>query len=201
MENVEKEFTPEESLLLISQVISKTRRNIKVASFFFILWGWTMVFASLACFFVIKYFVGIHQYKYINLWAWMAWIIPVLIASIVSSTQEKKMKSFEKVKSQIGNIIKIMWTSNGIAIVIGCIVSYRLNFYPAPLIFIIIGLSTFMTGYIIKFKPLMYGGIIFWLATILSVFIQSDLQLLLTAVTIVAGYIIPGYMLKYSKDN
>ena len=54
---------------------------------------------------------------------------------------------------------------------------------------------------IIKFKPLMYGGIIFWLATILSVFIQSDLQLLLTAVTIVAGYIIPGYMLKYSKDN
>jgi hypothetical protein len=201
MENVEKEFTPEESLQLISQVISKTRRNIKVASFFFILWGWTMVFASLACFFVIKYFVNIHQYKYINLWAWLAWIIPVLVASIISSTQEKKMKSFEKVKSQIGNIIKVMWTSNGIAIIIGCVVSYRLNFYPAPLIFIIIGLSTFMTGYIIKFRPLMYGGIIFWLATILSVFIQSDRQLLLTAVAIVAGYIIPGYMLKYSKDN
>ncbi len=57
MENIEKEFTPEESLQLISQIIAKTRRNIKIASFFFILWGWVTVFASLACFFLIKIFV------------------------------------------------------------------------------------------------------------------------------------------------
>jgi len=200
MANIEKEFTPEESLQLISQIIAKTRRNIKVASFYFILWGWVMIFASLACFFVIRYFVNIHEYKYLNLGAWLAWIIPVLVGSLISSAHAKKMERLEQARSQIGNIIKVMWYTNGIAIIIGCFISYKLNFYPAPLIFIIIGLSTFMTGYIIKFKPLMYGGIIFWLTVVISVFIHSDYQLLLTAISIAAGYLIPGYMLKNSKE-
>jgi hypothetical protein len=200
MENIEKEFTPEESLQMISQIINRTRRNIKVASFYFILWGWVMVFAALACFFVITYFVSIQQYKYINLGAWLAWIIPVLVGSIISATHQRKMEKIDLVKSEIGNIIKMLWYSNGIAIIIGCYISYKLNFYPAPLIFIIIGMSTFMTGYIIKFKPLIVGGVVFWLAGLISVFIQSDYQLILTAFCIAAGYLVPGYMLKNSKE-
>jgi hypothetical protein len=200
MENHEKEFTPEESLQLISQIIAKTRRNIKISSFYFILWGWITVFSSLTCFFLIKYMVSTHQCRYINIGAWMAWIVPAFIGLIISVGHAKKMDRSVKVKSQIGSIIKVLWYSNAVVITIGCFISYKLNFYPAPLVLIIIGLSTFMTGYIIKFKPIIYGGTIFWLAGILSVFIQSDYQLLLTAVSIVAGYLVPGYMLKYSKD-
>jgi hypothetical protein len=200
MENHEKEFTPEESLQLISQIIAKTRRNIKIASFFFILWGWVTVIASLTCFFLIRYLVSTQQCKYINIGAWMAWLVPVFIGFIITMAHLKKMDKFEKVKSQIGSIIKVLWYSNAAAIIIGCFISYKLNFYPAPIVLIIIGLSTFVTGYIIKFKPLIYGGTIFWLAGILSVFIQSDYQLLLTAVSIIAGYLVPGYMLKYGKD-
>lgn len=200
MENIEKEFTPEESLQLISQIINRTRRNIKIASFYFILWGWVVVFSSLCCFFLIKYFVYIQQYKYINLGAWMAWIVPVIIGIIISSAHVKKMEKVEMVKSQIGNIIKVLWYSNAVTITVGCFISYKLNFYPPPIILIIIGLSTFMTAYIIKFKPLMVGGIIFWLAGLASVFIPSDYQLILTAFSIAIGYLVPGYMLKYSKD-
>ena len=144
--------------------------------------------------------VSTQQCKYINIGAWMAWLVPVFIGFIITMAHVKKMDRFEKVKSQIGSIIKVLWYSNAVAIIIGCFISYKLNFYPAPIVLIIIGLSTFMTGYIIKFKPIIYGGIIFWLAGVLSVLIQSDYQLLLTAVSIIAGYLVPGYMLKYSKD-
>jgi hypothetical protein len=201
MENIEKEFTPEESLQMISQVINKTRKNIKVSSFYFILWGWVMIFASLSCFFIIKYFMSIQQFKYINLGVWLAWIVPVLIGSFISKTHERKMEQLDKTKSLIGNIIKMTWYSNGIGIILCCFISYKLHISPAPLIFIIIGLSTFMTGYIIKYKPIMYGGIVFWIFTLLSVFINNEYQLLLTAFSIVAGYLVPGYMLKNNKEE
>jgi len=200
MENVEKEFTPEESLQLISQIITRTRRNIKVSGFFFILWGWVIVFSSLACFFIIKYLCYVHLYKYVNLGAWMSWIIPVIIGFVISMVHAKKMERFEKVKSQIGSIIKVLWYSNAVAICIACFIAYKLNSYPAPIILIIIGVSTFVSGFIIKFKPLMLGGIIFWLVSILSVLIKDDYQLIIVAVSIILGYLVPGYLLKYSKD-
>jgi len=200
MENIEKEFTPEESLQMISQIISKTRKSIKTSSFYFILWGWVLVFAALACFFVIKYFVSIQQYQYINLGAWLAWIIPVIVGTIISRVHERTSEKIEKGRSQIGNIIKMLWYSNGTAIVIGCFISYKLNFYPASIVFVIVGISTFMTGYIVKFKPLIYGGIIFWITSIMSAYIHNEYQLILTALSIAAGYLVPGYMLKNSKE-
>jgi hypothetical protein len=200
MENVEKEFTPEESLQLISQIITKARRNIKIAGFFFILWGWVTVFAALTCFFIIKYFCSIHLYKYIDLGTWMAWLIPIFIGCVISIIHGNKLKRIERAKSQIGSIIQVLWFSNAIVLTLAGFISYKLKFYPAPLILIIIGLSTYMTGYIIKFNPLKYGGIIFWISGILSVFILNEYQLVLTAVSIVLGYLVPGYLLKHSKD-
>jgi hypothetical protein len=57
-----------------------------------------------------------------------------------------------------------------------------------------------MTGFIIRFKPIIYGGIIFWIFSIVSVFILNEYQLVIYAVAMVLGNIIPGYMLKYSKN-
>jgi hypothetical protein len=201
MENIEKEFTPEESLQLIGQIISKTRRNFKLASVYFILWGWIMVIASLACFSLVEYMLGRHQYTYINLGAWLAWIIPIFAGILIDMAYLRpKYVKVEKAKTQIGKIIKILWYANAIAIMIGCFVSYKMHFYPSPLILLIIGISTFVTGYIINYRPVIIGGIIFWLASILSVFIAPDYQLILFAISIFSGYLVPGYMLKYSKE-
>jgi hypothetical protein len=201
MENVEKEFTPEESLQLISQVITKTRRSFKITSVYLILWGWVMVIASLACFSLIRYMVSNHQFKYINLGAWLTWMIPIFIAIIIERFYiNRRHVKVERTKSLIGNIIQMLWYANGVAIIVGCFISYKLNFYPTPIILIIIGIPTTVTGYIIKFKPLMIGGVIFWLASIVSIFTSSDYQLIVCAISIFSGYLIPGYLLKYSKE-
>ena len=199
MENIEKDFTPEESLQLISQIITKTRRNIKVGSFFFILWGWIVIFSSVSCFFVIKYFCAHHLEKYLNLACWLTWIIPTIIGFIISNLHAKKMEKTERVKSQIGSIIKAIWYTNALGIFISCFISYKMKSYPAPIILTIVGISTFLTGYIIKFRPLILGGIIFGLLAIFSCFIMNEYQLLVTALGILSGYLIPGYILKYSK--
>ena len=198
MEN-NKEFTPEESLQLISQVIANTRNNIKHTSFFFLFWGWIMTFSSLTCFFLIRYFVGIHQYDHINMACWIAWSVPTAIGIAVQIYYLQKLGKTTRVRSQLSAIIRTLWYANFVALMIICYLCNRLNIYPTPLILVLTGLSTFLTGRIIDFKPLMYGGLVFAIAAILAVLVRGDYQLLIVAVAIVLGYLVPGYILKYGK--
>jgi hypothetical protein len=201
MENIEKEFTPEESLRLISQIITGAKRNVKYSSYYFILWGWVIIIASLTCFFVIRHLVSIRHFEHINFWASMSWVIPIFIGLIINIFYVKSNRHTELVKNKIGNIIRMLWYSNAGAIAIGCFIASRINFYPAPIIFIIVAIPTFITGYIIKFKPLMAGGVILALVSILSVYVMNEFQLLVTAGGMLAGYLIPGYMLRNNKGE
>lgn len=64
-------------------------------------------------------------------------------------------------------------------------------------------MPTFLSGFIMKFKPLTIGGICCWALAIVSPFVAYDYQLLLIGVAVVAARIVPGYLLqkKYKKEN
>jgi hypothetical protein len=57
-------------------------------------------------------------------------------------------------------------------------------------------LGTFVSGMILKFKPLVIGGVLCWLLTIVSLFVNFDYQLLLAGAAILCSYIIPGHLLR-----
>ena len=67
---------------------------------------------------------------------------------------------------------------------------------PIPAILMITGMATFTTGMTLKFKPLVAGGIIFWVLTVVCFFVSPLDQLLVEAVGILLGYIIPGILLQ-----
>ena len=60
-----------------------------------------------------------------------------------------------------------------------------------------------LLGVIIKFKPLLIGGICCWLLSIMSMFVMYEFQLLLLAPAVIAAWLIPGYLLqqKFKKEN
>jgi hypothetical protein len=65
------------------------------------------------------------------------------------------------------------------------------------------GLGTFISGGILKFKPLVFGGIASFVLVALTVFIPALSEsfngaLLMLAASIIVSYLIPGYMLKRS---
>jgi len=65
------------------------------------------------------------------------------------------------------------------------------------------GLGTFISGGLLKFKPLIYGGIASFVLVALTVFIPSLVAtfngaLLMLGASIIVSYLIPGYMLKRS---
>jgi hypothetical protein len=58
-------------------------------------------------------------------------------------------------------------------------------------------MPVFLTGVIVRFKPLILGGITCWVLCIISTFIKSyDYQFLLIPVAMLVAWIIPGYMLR-----
>ena len=65
------------------------------------------------------------------------------------------------------------------------------------------GMPTFLSGIILKFKPLIIGAICCWLLAVATPFANYDYQFLLMACAVIAAWIIPGYLLKekFKKEN
>jgi hypothetical protein len=59
-----------------------------------------------------------------------------------------------------------------------------------------VGMATFLSGIIIRFTPLLFGGITFWVAVTLCFLASPVDQYLIGGVAMIFGYLVPGYMLK-----
>ena len=72
-----------------------------------------------------------------------------------------------------------------------------------PLFLVLYGMPTFLCGIILRFKPLMWGGIGCWLLSILCTVIPVEYHLLLVSVAMIIAWIVPGYLLrlKFRKSN
>ena len=70
-----------------------------------------------------------------------------------------------------------------------------------PLILLLTAFATFLSGVTIKFKPLMMGGMVFWIAAIIGFTVAYETQLLIASAAIVLGYLVPGYLLKSKNNN
>ncbi len=91
-----------------------------------------------------------------------------------------------------------MWTWMAFmitALVLFILLYGKLNNF-GPFILMLIGLPTFLSGIIIKFRPLVIGGIVFWVLSIAANYSGDNLSPLIMAAAVIAGYLIPGYLLK-----
>jgi hypothetical protein len=70
---------------------------------------------------------------------------------------------------------------------------------PFTYTLLVAGIGTLVSGWVMKFRPLIVGGILFLLFAIASVYMADDFKLLAHGIAIVAGYLIPGYLLKQVK--
>jgi len=61
-------------------------------------------------------------------------------------------------------------------------------------------MPTFISGVIIRFRPLIIGGITFWILALLAHF-SAAFAPLAVPVAMLTGYLIPGYMLRRKVDH
>ena len=68
-------------------------------------------------------------------------------------------------------------------------------------ILMLVGFPTFISGFIIKFRPLIIGGILFWIIAVIVSFTAPSIAPYGMPVAVITGYLIPGYMLKYKGNH
>ncbi len=196
METNEKEFSPQESLQLIHSMISKTKNSVADDSFYFLFWGW-LVFGCCIAQYILKVYL-LYPNHYI---VW--WLMPVggIISGIYGSRQSKK----QQVKSFVEEAVAYVWLSLAISFIVLIIISMTANTWQTAFTYYILlyGIGTFVTGSLIRFRPLVIGGIINFILAAVCVRFSYDNQLLIAAIALVTSYIIPGHLLrmKYKKQK
>ncbi len=189
----EKELSPQESLDLINSMIVKARKRYSDNSFYFLLWGWLVIIASLMHYWFVVDSV-IEQPS-------MAWLL-MFGGAIISIVYGRRQSKDATVSHYADKLYAWMWMSLGIAMVIVIINGQYLNFQMVPLILMLAGVGTFVSGAMMGFKILQFGAICLWATAIFAFQLNESNQLLANAVGVAIGYLLPGYIMKtnYKKN-
>lgn len=183
----EQNLTGQESLEVISRMIKTAQNDIEDNSFYYLIWGWLVFSASVANYVLI-------QIGYIK--PFLPWAILMPLGGVFTGLYSYQHKRKQKVKTYVDEIMKFVVIAFLVALFTVLFFMSRLELFTYPMVMIIYAIWLFISGGAIKFKPLIYGGIINWLCGVAAFFVGFEMQLLLLATAVFLGYIIPGYMLK-----
>jgi hypothetical protein len=189
-----KELTHEESLQVIQGMITLAKHKMNDTGFHFILWGVLVILASMT-----QYLIAYNGITQLSHWVWV--VMPVIGIPIAYGYEHRKEKRVSA-RTKFDKMYGYLWLGFGLTLVVSIFVSLSNGSNPIPFILLLVGLVTFVSGAIYPFKPLIIGAFGFWIAAAVSSQVGDQNQLLINALAIFIGYIIPGYLLwKRSKTS
>ena len=186
MEATEKQMSETEGFEIIQKMINTVKSEIDDHSFYNLLWGWLVFVASLG-----HYFLMMTDYAY----PFITWIL-MPVGGVVTVLYSAKHKREKKVGTYLDDLMKYVLTAFLVSLGIVLFSQAKLQLNTYPMVMMIYGIWLFISGGTIRFRPLMIGGIINWILAVVAFFLPFDQQLLLLALAVLLGYIIPSYQFR-----
>jgi len=190
----DQNFTPEESLLLISKTIEETKQKFQENGHIIVLWGSLMFLV-----FFLQYFfslTGLYK-KFDIIWTCILFPLGAIYTFLYVRGKVKKNNIPRNVLSRI--IGTMGWVVGLNLMLIGLIFNKELGIALAPIFLILFALFIIMIGVSIKFKPLIIGGILLNLIAFGTFLISRDYHGCSMMLGSVVGLIIPGILLNKAK--
>jgi hypothetical protein len=204
----ESKMTEQESLQLISQMINKAKDSYHDKGIGPVLWGSVITICSIVTFFTLQYNLKLP----FDIW------LLTLVAIIPQIFIASKAKKERKIKNYNDDALDYIWMCFGIAIFLlvhinsnlinilndyfkdyralgGKLPGFNYYSYSSAMMLLLYGIPTIITGGIMKFKPMLYGGILCWICCVISVYTNFKIDLLLTALSATCAWLIPGIIL------
>lgn len=219
MQEQEKQLTEKESLQLITQMINKAKDSYHDTGVGAMMWGILIAVCSL---------VKLSEIHFDYRLPFDIYLLTVLaiIPQIYFTIREKRER---KVRSYDDAYMDYIWLGFGICIFLlifivnsvfnvwepvakeyrelaGQASPFRFSEFIAPLFLLLYGLPTFITGAACKFRPMLWGGIFCWLSCIITIYTTIKIDLLLTALSAIVAWFIPGLIMEkeyriYKKEQ
>ena len=215
----DKNLSGKESLELITQMINKAKNSYHDTGIGAMMWGAVITICSLVRLSEIHFGYRLPFDIYLLT---LAAIIPQIIISI-KEKKERKVKSYDDafidylwlgfgisifLLIHICNIIFNEWGvwTDSQTIIAGNKAAFSFYEFVAPLFLMLYGMPTFVTGAACKFKPMLWGGLLCWVCSIITVYTPIKLDLLLTALSALFAWFIPGLLMEkeyriYKKEQ
>lgn len=187
MENEEKLMTGEESLRVISAMISKTRMDLSQSIFHLLFWGWLLFVCSLSEFLILK-FTG-----YANAWYVWFFVVPGAFVSFIYGFVNGKR---QRIYTYATSIYVWTWLAFFFASVVFFIVNADNYGSITKYMLLIVGMPTLISGVVIKFRPLVWGAASLWILALAAHFGGEYVSGLAMPVAMITGFLVPGYLLK-----
>jgi hypothetical protein len=193
------DFSGQQRLDLIESMINRAKNHFNENGHLYLLWGWVVFFCAIIQFVLLKWVRYEKHYM-----IWMVTSVVVLYQFFYLFKRRKK----ERVKTYTDDIIGFVWLSFIVSMFLMGLIMARGFAHQAyqfinPVFLALYGIPTFLSGIILKFKPLVTGGICCWGLSVIATFIPYEYQLLLLSAAMLVAWIIPGYLLKakFKKVN
>lgn len=188
-------LSPEEGFQIIQQMIESAKKEISDNGFFYLLWGYLVFVAAVGNFVMLKMDL---TYAFIT---WpilmpLGGIISIIYGIVVGKKQKRKSRTW------VDHIFVYTWVAFGVSLFIILLMGGKLGWEVVyPMIILLYGIGTFISGGIMKFRPLVWGGVICWLISMIAFFVTFEHQLILLIIAILSAYIIPGHILKHKSSK
>lgn len=181
------ENQPINTLNFIEEMINKTKKKYSDSGFLFLLWGWLVLSAAL-----INYTLLYIDYSY----PYISWAIFMPLGAIISIIYSARENKKAYVKTYTDDVMKYTWLAFGILLAIILLSMGKLGLNTYPMVMVAYGVPTFITGGVLRFKPLVFGALGSCVCGIIAFNYTFDIQLLLLCAAILVSYIIPGHILR-----
>jgi uncharacterized protein with PQ loop repeat len=209
MSQSEKQLTEKESLELITSMINKAKDSYHDTGIGAMMWGSVVAVCTL---------IRFTEYHFGYRLPFDIYLLPLfaIIPQVFITMKEKKER---KVKSYDDRYMDYIWLGFGISLFLlihiinlvykdwepvakeyrqltGNSPSFKFHEFIHPLFLILYGLPTFITGAACKFKPMFWGGLFCWICSVIAVYTDIKIDLLLTAASAIAAWFIPGFIME-----
>jgi FtsH-binding integral membrane protein len=193
----DENFSPQESLRLIESMINQAKNRFSEDGYLYLLWGWAVLLCSTTQFVLLHFFHSPYHY-YVWMVTWVLLIYQVLYL-------RKKYKK-ERVRTYTSSIIGFVWLTFLIMLflfsfLIGNIAGGDYYKHISPIMLATYGMPVFLSGIILRFTPLILGGVGCWILSTIAPVVDYDYQLLLVPAAMLIAWIIPGYLLRRKYKN
>lgn len=194
-----QDFDEKRSMQLIHEMLQVSKRKFQSDGILMIVWGWIMTIHYLLSF-VLGNSNLTNQLRH-----GIKYVITGLIFIGFAYTLFYILKQRKKVQTYIGVSLRYVWVAMFFSLVLVNVIQFRvlneINFeLQHPIFMVIIAFATVVTGGILRYKLIVFGGVAFALLALISSHLPLNNQLLLESIAWLIAFVIPGHIL-YSKRN
>lgn len=185
-------MTPAQSMEVIHRMIVEAKQSAQRSNYYFLLWGMLFALAGLVDHVLHQQGITLH---------WLVWPAMGIIGTVGSSVHGAREGRRQGVMTMMDRVQMWLWIAFTVVLVLMIVLLVAKGLDPNPFVLVLTGMPTFITGMLMRFRPLMIGGLLFWVIGLTSAFVLPGYSSLIFSAGIVVGYIIPGLMLKRHEDG